>query len=372
MHALDETDRAAVLLRYFENKSLREVGEMLGTSDDAAQKRVSRAVERLREFFNKRGVTTGASGLVVLISANAVQAAPVGLVGTISTAVIAVASAGNGTLSLLKLLTMTKLKLGIISAIVVAAVATPLALQHQTELKLREENQSLRQEIERLTLAAKSGDRLYGSTSSLSNEQRGELLKLRSKVQSLRQQNQELAEAQESSTRTNALPRANGKNFASVLDSPTVLLSPSENWANLGNATPEAAFETLHWAIAKHDTNTFSETLAWDPDARKKAEALFAAAPESVRQRFGSVDGVLYALFSGVSPINGIAVVSENIDGTDGTLVEQHQYADGRVRQNQLNVHRFDDDGWRIVLSDEKLIRGFDAVLKRATAASHR
>src|SRR6266581_3621866 len=86
MHALGDTDRTAVLLRYFENKSLREVGLTLGTSDDAAQKRVSRAVERLREFFAKRGVTVGASGLAVVISANAVQAAPVGLAVTISTA----------------------------------------------------------------------------------------------------------------------------------------------------------------------------------------------------------------------------------------------------------------------------------------------
>src|SRR5664280_1834630 len=79
MHALDETDRAAVLLRYFENKSPREVGATLGTSDDAAQKRVSRAVEQLREFFSKRKVTIGTSGLAVLISANAVHAAPAGL-----------------------------------------------------------------------------------------------------------------------------------------------------------------------------------------------------------------------------------------------------------------------------------------------------
>src|ERR1035437_2557642 len=62
MSALDDTDRAAVLLRYFENKSLREVGATLGTSDDAAQKRVSRAVERLREFFAKRGITVGRRG----------------------------------------------------------------------------------------------------------------------------------------------------------------------------------------------------------------------------------------------------------------------------------------------------------------------
>ena len=85
MAALDETDRSAVLLRFFENKNLREVGESLGASEDAAQKRVSRAVDRLREFFNKRGVAVGASGLVLLISANAVQAAPAGLAAMIST-----------------------------------------------------------------------------------------------------------------------------------------------------------------------------------------------------------------------------------------------------------------------------------------------
>ena len=86
MAALDETDRSAVLLRYFENKSLREVGEALGASEDAAQKRVSRAVERLREFFSKRNVTIGVGGLAVLVSANSVQAAPVGLAAAISAA----------------------------------------------------------------------------------------------------------------------------------------------------------------------------------------------------------------------------------------------------------------------------------------------
>jgi RNA polymerase sigma factor (sigma-70 family) len=86
MSELDDTDRDAVLLRYFKNHDLRTVGATLGISDDAAQKRVSRAVERLREFFAKRGVTVGASGLAVIISANAVQAAPVGLALTLSTA----------------------------------------------------------------------------------------------------------------------------------------------------------------------------------------------------------------------------------------------------------------------------------------------
>src|SRR6185503_5595986 len=97
MHALDETDRTAVLLRYFENKSLREVGATLGTSENAAQKRLARAVERLREFFAKRGVTIGASGLVVVISANAIQAAPAGLSASIAAAVAGITIATTGT-----------------------------------------------------------------------------------------------------------------------------------------------------------------------------------------------------------------------------------------------------------------------------------
>ena len=69
MAELPSTDRTAILLRYFENRSLRVVGAALGVSDDAAQKRVSRAVDELRTLLAKRGVTVGAGALIVVISA---------------------------------------------------------------------------------------------------------------------------------------------------------------------------------------------------------------------------------------------------------------------------------------------------------------
>src|SRR5207249_9963497 len=75
--ALSEVDRDALLLRYFEGKSAHEMALSLGLSDDAAQKRVSRAVERLREFFAKRGVTVGSSGRCYGINVKVVQAAPI-------------------------------------------------------------------------------------------------------------------------------------------------------------------------------------------------------------------------------------------------------------------------------------------------------
>jgi RNA polymerase sigma factor (sigma-70 family) len=145
MHALDDTDRAAVLLRYFENKSLREVGATLGTSDDAAQKRVSRAVERLREFFAKRGVTVGASGLVVVISANAVQAAPVGLAVTISTAAALVGTTIITTATATKAIAMTALQKTVITA-TVAVLAGAGIYETRQASQLREQNQTLQQQ----------------------------------------------------------------------------------------------------------------------------------------------------------------------------------------------------------------------------------
>ena len=134
MAALDETDRSAILLRYFENKNLREVGEALGTNDDAAQKRVSRAVERLREFFSKRNVTIGAGGLAVLISVNAVQAAPAALVKTVIAATIAKSTTAGG-LTLAKgtssLMAWTKMKIAIVvgaGILTTAGIVTTSAL----------------------------------------------------------------------------------------------------------------------------------------------------------------------------------------------------------------------------------------------------
>jgi RNA polymerase sigma factor (sigma-70 family) len=79
MSHLGEADRNALLLRYFENRSLREVGAALGASEDTAQKRVARAVEKLRAFFTKRGVVLSAVMIPAALSARAVQAAPAGV-----------------------------------------------------------------------------------------------------------------------------------------------------------------------------------------------------------------------------------------------------------------------------------------------------
>ncbi|MGE3311389.1 MAG: sigma-70 family RNA polymerase sigma factor [Limisphaerales bacterium] len=72
--SLSERDRDAILLRYWEQQSLRAVGERLGQSEEAAKKRVSRGVEKLRRYFQKRGVMVASGCLAALLEAKAISA----------------------------------------------------------------------------------------------------------------------------------------------------------------------------------------------------------------------------------------------------------------------------------------------------------
>ena len=88
MHALRTADRDAVLLRFFENKSLADVGAALGVTEDAARVRVNRALDKLRALLAKQGITFGAALLATAVVENSVQAAPIEL--ATKTATIAV------------------------------------------------------------------------------------------------------------------------------------------------------------------------------------------------------------------------------------------------------------------------------------------
>ena len=132
---LGEKDRQAVLLRFFENKSLAEVGQSLGTGEDTARKRVARALEKLHHYFGKRGVSSTTAIIAGAISANSIQAAPVGLAKTVSAVAITKGAAVSGsTLTLikgaLKIMAWTKIKIAVViaSATILAAGATMMVV----------------------------------------------------------------------------------------------------------------------------------------------------------------------------------------------------------------------------------------------------
>jgi len=94
LEQLSEPDRDALLCRYFERQSAREVGQRLGISEEAAQKRVQRAVERLREILGDRRVQVGAAALAALLALRAIQTAPETLPESVASAATGSASSG--------------------------------------------------------------------------------------------------------------------------------------------------------------------------------------------------------------------------------------------------------------------------------------
>jgi len=118
--------RDAIVLRFFQNKSAREIAAVLRVQESAAQKRLNRAVEKLRAYFLKRGVTVSAGALTGAIPANVLQQTPIHLAASISAAARQGAAIGNSTYTLiqgaLKLMAWTKAKIAVV--VVATAVAT--------------------------------------------------------------------------------------------------------------------------------------------------------------------------------------------------------------------------------------------------------
>jgi RNA polymerase sigma factor (sigma-70 family) len=148
INELDDEDRKAILLRFYERLDLRSIGRVLGSSENAAQKRVSRALDQLQSILTHRGVTLSAAALSAILAGEAITAPPAGLAAGIIGSSLAGAATGTGvSVTLFKLSTLTKVKLSFAAAFAVAGVATTLWLEHRSGLKLGEENQFLRQQL---------------------------------------------------------------------------------------------------------------------------------------------------------------------------------------------------------------------------------
>ncbi|MHB8520774.1 MAG: RNA polymerase sigma factor [Limisphaerales bacterium] len=161
MNRLSHRDRNAIILRFFEKQSLRAVGEALGASEDAARMRVERALETLRKILTRRGVALSGAVLASALAGQAVMAAPAALaVNLPGLALAGVAAATGNSLTLLKVMTFTKFKVAIVSSVVLAGLVTPLVLQHQSLLQLRDENTILRQSSRQLNRLGAEHERL--------------------------------------------------------------------------------------------------------------------------------------------------------------------------------------------------------------------
>jgi outer membrane translocation and assembly module TamA len=165
-------------------------------------------------------------------------------------------------------MTMTKLKVGIISVIALAGVATPLAIQHQSQARLREENEALREQASQLAQVAAENENLSNlvaqtkGSESLSREQMSELLRLRGEVGRLRREGKELqallAENRQLRTRLTNAPAEVIAQSALKVD-PGVLymrmlrVESAENLKQLKGLDPEKPLQELVLDYLKHN-----------------------------------------------------------------------------------------------------------------------
>jgi len=132
---LTENDRAAILLRYMDGKTVGQVASALTVSEDAAKKRIHRALEKLRALLVARGVPVTLERLASALALAPLDAAPREIVESVLAAALA---GGTSTLTsipllkgTLKLMAWTKTKIAVTTAVIlgVATVGTTIGVR---------------------------------------------------------------------------------------------------------------------------------------------------------------------------------------------------------------------------------------------------
>src|SRR4051812_5837233 len=232
---LSEAERDVILMRYFQQKSAREITEALVISEDTAQRRVSRAGETLRQGFKKSGITIGGSGLIALITANSVQLAPAGLNALIGGAVTLAGAMAGTIVATSTATTFLNMKwiASLIGAALVASTATYLVQQREAST-MRARNQSLVAALEQMTkdrqAALNSAQRQEDEITRLRRDQT-ELLRLRGEVAQLRRQI--------------STPKPTPSAQAGTSRHPPGSYIAKDQMQSAGYATPEQALETI-------------------------------------------------------------------------------------------------------------------------------
>lgn len=145
INELPEEDRAAIILRFFEQREYSEVGQRLGASEEAVRKRVSRAVEKLHAILTRRGLTISAAGLGAALAGGLAASNTEAMAAAVAASAISTTAGGGTTFA-----GAGALKLVSLGAALVLATGTPIYIGHRNETALRQANDALRSQVEKL------------------------------------------------------------------------------------------------------------------------------------------------------------------------------------------------------------------------------
>ena len=253
---LMDADRDAVVLRYFHKKSAAEIAAILGVSDVAAQKRVSRAVEKLREVFAKNKVAIGAGSLGSLIFANAVHAAPAGLAAKILAATSGLTVTAGMTL-------IQKILISGCAAVAIGAGIYSLHLQNQIAA-LREQQESLNRQMAQVSQERDDAKNELAAAQLEKEQQQknqDELLRLRGEIGVLRRR---LSEADTRAPAAAEVARITNAPVPQVVIQAKFLAVPNDASAGWYDSTTAGilTYENFSTALKQLDLRSDVETLA--------------------------------------------------------------------------------------------------------------
>ncbi|MDB6056961.1 MAG: hypothetical protein JWO95_805, partial [Verrucomicrobiales bacterium] len=198
LEELKDEERDVLLLRFFERRSPQEIATVLGTTEVAARKRVSRAVERLREIFVPRGVTVSAGALTAAMMTNSVKAAPAALAARICSTIPAVSVLSTSVTTAAKIIAMTTLQKTTIAIATIAAIGA-ISYEVTQNSSLRSQNETLQKQFsplaDEIRLLKKDHDDALSKMETLRAENErlkrdlAKLPKLRGEIAQLKKQN---------------------------------------------------------------------------------------------------------------------------------------------------------------------------------------
>lgn len=346
---LKETDREAMLLRYFEGLSFAEVGARMKLSENAARMRTERALERLRGHLGKRGVTSTTTALGLLLANSAFGAAPAGLSATITTTALTSAPATGG---LVTFLLMNKIAIPTLSALVASGI-TALVWTSTVPTVSAEELATLRAENARLTQAT-AADAPPEALAAVADEYSAQVTAI---AQGL---------TQRSARQADQAGLGSGGSAANSLG--TSAVTPRGH-RNHGIATAQNAAMTFAWAGDICDPEVFGEIITFDDPAREKALAVLATMPETIRTQYPTPEafyGLLLAASTLEAPPPGADILEQNM-----VMVElQPGRAAMRRKGSDRNMHEYQltETGWKYVLP-EVGVTGLPSILNSQTLA---
>jgi len=304
INELGAEDRTAILLRFFEQHDFRSIGTALGNSEEAARKRVDRALEKLQGLLRRRGVVLSVTLLGSTLATHAVSAAPTGLALTISTAALAGAATATTTAAttstLVTVMNLTKVQVAIIGTVLVTGIAIPLALHQRAQSKLNAANAALQKQTAEAERLAAEAERLSqqlaqqtARPAAAGGSNDTEVLRLRGEVGKLRQDVREVSAAKTNGPSTMSGLTSNPEMYKMIRTQQKAGMSKLyQDLTNRVSLSPEQ-IGTLNEMLADHVMTNIDHITEVLRDRKSDAEmdAVFTASDAAMREKVRELMG---------------------------------------------------------------------------------